>query len=238
MTNLASIEAEAARLVGRLPEPQRRSLQEAVTTLCESHWRELRGREPAMPLARALWAVTPPLADLCADLYALRDARLDEVLQGRKPAQAFALLVLAAIERGDAEGAHAAHEPMMLFESPAAGARYAEGVSAALRGRLLAPALHRHESMPPLAKALNVIVAHSGRCDVAALLAVIGLLLAEACADDAVGRLRAALDEIGVRFTAIDDGHIRFDLHGHAHKPATVRQLGELLGQIRQARLG
>jgi hypothetical protein len=235
MTNLSSIEAEASQLVGRLPEPQRRGLQQALADLCESHWRELRGREPAMSLARALWAVTPPLADLCADLYALRDPRLDEVLQGRKPAQAFALLVLTAIERGDSEGAHVAYEPMMLFESPAAGTRYVDGVAAVLRGKLEAPHLHRHESTPPLMKALSLLAGHTGRCDVPALVCVIGLLLVPHSTDDAVEQLRTALSGIGVRFTAIDDGHIQFELHGHAHKPATVRQLGEVLGEIRQA---
>lgn len=60
MTNLASIEAEASQLVGRLPEPQRRTLQRALADVCETRWRELRGREPATPLARALWAIAPP----------------------------------------------------------------------------------------------------------------------------------------------------------------------------------
>lgn len=235
MTSLAAIEAEASRLVGRLPEPQRRSLQQALADLCEAHWRELRGSEPAASLAHALWLIAPPLADLCADLYALRDPRLDEVLQGRKPAQAFALLALAAIECGDAEGAHVAHAPMMLFESPAAGARYAEGIASTLRGKAAAPPLHRHESTPPLMKALSLMVAQTGRCDAPALVCVIGLLLAPQSTDDAVERLRQDMNEIGVRFTAIDDGHIAFDLHGHAHKPATVRQLAEMLGDIRQA---
>lgn len=235
MTNLSSMNAEAAQLVGRLPEPERRSLQQALADLCESHWRELRGPEPVAPMARALWAITPPLADLCADLHALRDARLDEVLQGRTPAQAFALLVLGAIERGDAEGAHAAYEPMMLFESPQAGARYVEGIGAVLRGKLDAPHLHRHESSPPLMKALSLLAAGCRRYDVPGLVCVIGLLLAPHSADEAVEQLRAALNEIGVRFTAIDDGHVQFELHGHAHKPATLRQLGETLGEIRRA---
>jgi len=237
MTNLSSIEGEASRLVGRLPEPERRNLQQALADLCEDHWRELRGREPATPLARALWEITPPLADLCADLYGLGDVRLDEVLQGRKPAQAFALLVLVAIERGDAEGAHAAYEPMMLFQSPEAGARYAEGVAKLLRGKLGWPPLHHHESIPPLMKALRLMVAHTGRCDVRALLRVIGLLLADQ-ADDALEGLRAALIEAGTRFTGVDDGLIRFELHGQAHKPVTVRQLGETLAEIRQRQLG
>jgi hypothetical protein len=237
MTSLAAIEAEASHLVGRLPEPERRALQQGLADVCETHWRELRGREPATPMARTLWASAPPLADLCADLLAMRDARLDEVLQGRKPAQAFALLALLAIERGDAEGTHAAHAPMMLFESPAAGARYGENIAAALRGKLEAPRLHRRESAPPLLKALSTIAAHTGRHDLPALLAVIGLLLANS-PDAAVQALQTELTELGVRFTAIDDGHIGFDLHGHVHKPVTVRQLSEMLAEIRQARLG
>jgi hypothetical protein len=238
MTNLSSMAAEAMQLVGRLPEPERRSLQQALADLCEGHWRELRGREPVTPLARALWAITPPLADLCADLYASRDARLDELLQGRKPAQAFALLVLAAIEHGDAEGAHAAYAPMMLFDSPEAGARYVADIAAQLRGGLPAPQLHRHASAPPLTKALSLLSAHTGRGDVSAMLAAIGLLLAPPSPDAALEKLRAALAAIGVHFTALRDGRVEFELHGHAHKPATTRQLGEALAELRQLRFG
>lgn len=86
-------------------------------------------------------------------------------------------------------------------------------------------------------KALGRIVAHTGRCDVPALLQVIRLLLQADLTDGVLEQLRAALVEAGVRFTAIDDRHIRFDLHGHPHKPATPRQAGEMLAQLRQIRL-
>jgi hypothetical protein len=86
----------------------------------------------------------PRRAPTClADLYAAGDSR-PQALLGAKAAQGFALLVLAEIERGNAEGIRLAHAPMMLFDSPAAGARYAAGVAAALRGVGAAPHGHAH----------------------------------------------------------------------------------------------
>src|SRR5512139_863462 len=111
MPKLSLIESEAARLVRRVPETSRRALQQALIDLCEAHWLELRGPEPATPLAHALWSVAPPCADLLADLVAAGDGRLLGLL-GTKAAQGFALLVLAEIERGNAEGIRLAHEPM------------------------------------------------------------------------------------------------------------------------------
>jgi hypothetical protein len=131
MPKLSLIESEAARLVDRVPKARRRALQQALLDLCDAHWLDIRGPEPATPLAHALWSAAPPRADLLADLYAAGDSRTQALL-GPKPAQGFALLVLAEIERGNAEGIRLAHDPMMLFDSPAAGARYAEGVAAAL----------------------------------------------------------------------------------------------------------
>lgn len=233
MTSLSSIEAEASNLVGHLPEHRRRSLQQALADLSQTHWQELRGAEPTTQFPRLLWETTPPLADLCADLYAMRDARLDEVLQGRKPAQAFALLALEAIERGDAEGAHLAYQPMMLLEIPAAGAEYAERVAAMLRGQVAPPHFHRHESMPPLMKALRLMVAHSGRYDTPALVQVLRVLVGPGTHGEEFERLKRALEEVGMCFTAMDDERVHFNLHGQVHKPATLRQLSEMLGEIR-----
>ena len=239
MPKLSHIESEAERLVGRMPEARRRALQQALIELCDAHWPEMRGPEPATPLAHALWSATPSRADLLADLAAAGDVRLLALI-GQKAAQGFALLVLAEVERGNVEGIRLAHEPMMLFDTPAAGARYAEGVAAALRGGGAALQGHAHAGKPPLWKALAAIAAQTGRSDLAAVESVIGVLAsrpaAEEAADAELEALRTRLGETGVHFLGIDDDHVRFNVHGHAHPPVNVRQLGEMLGEIRQAR--
>lgn len=238
MPKLSLIQSEAERLLRRMPEAARHSLQQAVVDLCETHWDEIRGPEPTAPLAHALWSATPPCADLLADLVATNDVRLQDLL-GPTPAHGFALLALAEIARGNAEGARLAHAPMMLFATPAAGARYAESVAAVLRGAAMPPAPRPHTGKPPLWKALACIVAQTGRCDLAAALRVVGLLAApESGADPEIETLRRALDATGVRFLGIDDDHVSLALHGHPHAPVSTRQLGEMLGEIRQAWLG
>lgn len=238
MSKLSHIESEAMRRLGRMPEARRRALQQAVAELCDAHWAKIRGPEPALPLAHALWSVVPPRADLLADLAAASDARLHGLL-GTNTARRFALLALAEVERGDAEGIQLAHAPMMLFDTPAAGARYAAGLAAALRGRAAPPALHPHTGKPSLWKALACIAAQTGRCDLAAALRVVGLLAApEGGADPALEALRRALASTGVRFLGIDDDHVGLAVHGHPHAPVSARQIGEMLGEIRQAWLG
>lgn len=241
MPKLSLIESEAARLVGRMPEARRRKVQQALIDLCEAHWLEMRGQEPATLLAHALWSATPPRSDLLADLYAAGDGRL-EIPPGRKAAQAFALLVLAEIERGNPEGIRLAHEPMMLFDSPAAGARYAERVAAALHGDVGALHVHLHASRPSLWKALACIVAQTGRCDLNAVMRVIGLLVlppaADQAADEVFEQLRRKLGETGVHFLGIGDDHVRFAVHDHEHLPVSTKQVGEMLGEIRQSWLG
>jgi len=244
MPKLSHIESEAERLVGRMPEVRRRALQQALIELCDAHWPEIRCPEPATPLAHALWSVAAPRADLLADLVAAGDGRLLALaLLGQKAAQGFALLVLAEIECGNVEGIRLAHEPMMLFDTPAAGARYAEGIAAALRGR--GAALHGlapHAGKPPLWKALAAIAAQTGRSDLAALVSVIGVLVSrpasEETRDAELEALRNRLGETGVDFLGIDDDHVRLNVHGHAHPPVHLRRLGEMLGEIRQARRG
>lgn len=239
MTKLSFIETEARRLTDRLPEPKRRALQETLIRLCEEHWREMRGPEPATALARTLWSVPPPLAELLVDLQAAGDARLAELIDGLRPAGALALLVLGEIERGNAEGVHVAHEAMMAFDTPASGRAYAERIAAALRGHVAGPVLHRHSSRAPLWKALALMAAQTGRHDFKALVEVIRLLAAPppALADEALERLRAALREVGVRFLGIDDHAVRFELHGREHRPATLKRLRDLIAEVRQARL-
>lgn len=206
--------------------------------MCETRWHELRGREPETPLAHALWSLTPPLADLFADLYATNDARLNDVLQGQKPAWGMALLALAEIGRGDAEGARLAHEPMMVFESETAGKQLATLMAAALNGRLEFPHPHKHAPNLPLGKALIVIATHIRRCDLKAVVETIRLLADPTTSDPELKALRNALDEDGIRFTGIDDDQVRYTQHRHEHKPATVKQLSEALFEIRQKRLG
>ncbi len=238
MPELSLIASEAEHLIGRLPEEKRRAAAQAVSHACEAHWAALRGPEPETPLAHALWAATPPLADLFVDLHAEASPELARALQGHGAAWGLALLALDEIERGDAEGARLAFEPMMVFQSETAAGPYAEHIAAALRGALPPLPLHRHTSQAPLWKALALIGAHTGRHDLLATLSVIGLLAAPpspAGPDEALERLRGALQEQGIRFLGIDDHHISYEQHGHAHKPANTRQLEEMLLEIRQA---
>lgn len=237
MPKLSFIEAEARLRAGKSPETKTRALQVALIELCEVHWQEIRGPEPAARLAHALWSVPPPLAELFADMCAAGDVRLAQMLSGLRPARALALLVLAEIERGDAEGVRIAHEAMMTFDSPAAARVYAERVAAALRDQLEGPTSHRHSSRAPLWKALAIIVAHTGRHDLKAIAEVIRLLVAGPDdSDEALERLRALLLAAGMRFLSINDA-VRFDLHGREHKPASRKRLGDMLAEIRQARL-
>lgn len=243
MPKLALIESEAARLVGRVPEARRRNLRQALLDLSDAHWLEMRGPEPATPLAHALWSAAPPRADLLADLLAAGDGRVDALLRGLNAAQAFALLVQVEIEHGNEEGIRLAHDPMMLFDSPAAGARYAEGVAAALLGgEGVALPGHPHESKPALWKALARIAAHTGRYDLAGVMRVIGVLASRPAADAGIDAeleaLRHILDATGVHFLGVDDGHVHSTLHGHAQPPVNTRQLGVMLGEIRQAGRG
>jgi hypothetical protein len=168
-------------------------------------------------------------------LHSARDGRPDAALQGHTMAQGFALLVLAEIERGNAEGVRLAHEPMMLFDSPAAGARYAEHLAAALRGNGPAPHVHPRAAKPALWKGLASIAAHTGRCDLGMMMRVIGLLADGQVADAGLEQLRSKLGESGVRFMGVDDAHIRLEVHGHPHQPVSAKQLGEMLGEIRLA---
>ena len=154
-------------------------------------------------------------------------------MQGGKAAQGFALLALVEIERGNAEGVRLAHEPMMLFQSPTAGMRYAEQVAAALRGKARAPQMHA--AKPALWKALSAIAAHIGRCDLGMMMCVIGLLADGQVADAELERLRCRVDESGVRFLGVDEAGIRFAVHGREHRPVSAQQLGDMLGEIRRA---
>lgn len=241
MPALSFVATQAESVVGRLPEARQSALTQALAGLCEIRWRELRGSEPDSMLAHALWSVTPPLADLFVDMYAAGDSRLDDVLQGHKPVLGLALLVLEQIAHGDAEGARVAYEAMMVFESDAAASSYAKAIAAALRGQLMWPPAHRHTPQPPLWKALAFVAAHTGRCDLKAIIEVIRLLAAAPLSagqpmDESLERLcNVLLYEQGLRFIGIDEREILFEQHGHAHKPATIKHAEDALIEIRQA---
>ena len=243
MPSLSLIESEASNLVGRIPEVQRRTLEAALIELCEKHWQNLRGPEPATPLAHTLWTVTPPLADLVIDLYAAGDARLEEIVPAHNLAKGFALLVLAEIERGNEAGVHIAHEPMMAFESVAPRESWLERRSALLRGSLEVPPLHHHDHHTALWKALAIMASDIKRLDLPAVLQAIRLLTTpveqlDVNHDEELEKLRHDVSEAGIRFLSIDDDHIQLQQHGHAHKPVRARQLAEILLEIRQQWLG
>lgn len=242
MTSLSLIETEAERLISRLPESRRLINQSALVELCETHWQELRGPQPETPLARALWSITPPLADLLLDLYAEDDARLNELLPGGRLAQGLALLVMAEVERGNEAGVHIAHEPMMAFESTLPPAALLEQIAALLRGTLEPPLLHRHDKQhEAMWKALAVIAAHTRRLDLPAVLEAVRLLATEqaiAVVEPSVEPLREAVSQVGISFVKVEDDHVHFMLHGHTHKPIRTRRLGEMLHEIRHIWLG
>ncbi len=222
-------------MLGRLPEARRLTFQAELAALCEARWQELRGPQPDTPVARALWQITPPLADLYLDLYAAGDERLDEALRGQKVAQGLALLVLADIERGNEAGAHITDEPMMALETAPPSSPWLERIAALLRGTLPVPLLHRHDSRPPLFKALAVMAADIKRFDLPAVLQVIRLLTAPSSTEDeALEKVRADVLQAGIRFLGIDDDHVQLEQHGHEHKPVRTRQLAEMLLDIRQ----
>jgi hypothetical protein len=243
MPSLSLIETEARRIIGHPPEAQRRAMQAELVELCESHWQQLRGPEPETPLAQALWSITPPLADLFLDAYARGETEFAEILPGGKLAHSLALLVLAEIERGNEEGVHIAHEPMMAFEEIAPPPPWLDRIAALLRGTLAPLQLHHHKHQPPLWKALAIIAAQIRRTDLPAVWQVIRLLTtaseqADTACDEVLSALNDAVHPTGIHFLRIDDDHLFFEQHGHEHKPARARQLADMLLEIRQMWLG
>jgi hypothetical protein len=110
MTKLSFIESEARRHLRKMPEQELEALRRTLVRLCEDHWSDIRGPEPASGLARAMWAVNPHYADLIVDLYGGADPGFSEAIGHLPPTKTLAALVLAEIERGDAEGARLAYE--------------------------------------------------------------------------------------------------------------------------------
>jgi hypothetical protein len=60
MPSLSLIATEARRQLRQVTETRRRALQKDLADMCEAHWQELRGTQPAAPLAQVLWSITPP----------------------------------------------------------------------------------------------------------------------------------------------------------------------------------
>lgn len=239
MPSLSLIATEAQRQLRQLKETRRRALQKDLADLCEAHWHELRGPQPATPLAQALWAITPPWSDLLLDLHASGDARLTDFLPKAKLAKGLALVVLVEVERGNEMGVYIAHEPMMAFERTPPPAEWLERIALLLRGTLDPPLLHRHDGREPLSKALAVIAAHTRRLDLPAVLEVIGLLVAPRgqaadARDETLEALRHDVREVGIGFLGFEGDHVHLVQHGHPHNPVRTRHLGELLLAIRR----
>ncbi len=236
LPSLTHIATEAQRLLKQVKEAHRHELQQDLAELCENHWQELRGPQPASPLAQALWSITPPWSDLLLDLYATGAARLTDLLPKSRLSKGLALLVLAEIERGNEQGVSIAYEPMMAFESTPPPTNWLGRINSLLRGTVEPPVLHPHDSHESLWKALAVIAAHARRLDLPAVLQVIALLTAppdQAIKDETLEILRHHLDKIGIHFLSIKDDYVHLEQHGHAHKPVRTRQLGEMLLEIR-----
>lgn len=241
MTQLSILEAEARRVVGRRPPHRLEAAQAALVALCEAHWPEMRGARPPTLLCDAVWALPPPLADLFVHLHATGDARFAEVLGPLAPAQGLALIVLAEIGRGSAEGARRAFEAMMPFQSPASAEAHAREVMAGLAGGKALPASWvRHGHRPALWRAIGVVAMHIGRCDLPAVLEAIRLLAEvqahpDAHADDLpLQSLLAALDELGVVFRGLEDAHLLYLLRGKEKAPVPVQRLHEVLQEVRE----
>lgn len=239
MAKLLTIDAEARRALGRLPEPRMQALQVSLVTLCEAHWPEMRGPEPTTRLAKALWEIPPHLADLFVHLYGVADPRLEEVLDRLTPPQALALLALTEIERGDAEGARSAYVAMRLFETPAARTAHVRASLTASGGQA-PPAWLRHAHRPALWRAVVGLAAQTGRWDTTAVLE--GLRqVAQAQASPAgladgpdMQHILDMLRELGVTFLGVEGDRLIYALRGEARTPVRHKQLADILAEGRQ----
>lgn len=241
LAKLSLAEVEARRLVRGLPEEWLLSRGESLRQLCEARWQELRGPEPSSSLARALWHVQPTLAHLFADLCTTGEPKLAAVLGRLTPAQGLAVLLLAEIERGDAEGARSAYEGMMMFQSPRARDVYTLRILAGLRGEGGKTwTWHRHSSHPPLWKAIAAITAETRRYDLKGVAEVLRLLAerqagaTDAGDDEATRRLLETLRSLDVTFLRVEHDGVHYLLRGTERKPISIRHLADILGDVEQ----
>ena len=234
MTSLLTLDAEARRTLRRLPARRGQALQASLIALCEAHWPEMRGPEPASRVEKALWVTPPHLADLFVHLHAVADPRLEEILDHLAPPQALALLVLAEIERGDAEGARFAYAAMRVFESPAAVTGHVHA-SLTVSGKHEAWLIHAHR--PALWRAVVGLAMQTRRRDTKAVLEVVRQL-AQIQAnpvdlnDDPGTRLALGmLREVGVTFLGVEGDSLRYALRGEEQEPVRTRKLAEMLAE-------
>ena len=234
---LSLIESEARRLVRRLAEQRLQARQNALSGLCDERWEEIRGSEPAAPLARSLWRIEPPLAHLFVELFESGDPRLWDVLGDLTAAQGLALVALAEISRGDAWAVRLAYDAMRHFEVGVEQAYIAAAKETArwmsgpqpVGPRGTDGARLRHAS--PLCQGVAAIVAETGRSDCKAVVEAIRSLIKgrEGAADDPqAARIQSALEKLGLVFTQVDHHQIQYTLRG-AEKSITPGRLAEML---------
>jgi len=236
MTKLLIIDAEARRVLGRLPQPRMQALQTSLATLCEANWPKIRGPEPTTRLAKALWEIPPHFADIFEHLYGIADPRLMEVLEHLTPPQALALLALTEIERGDAEGARSAFAAMRLFESPAAGMAHVRATLTSSGGHAPEASL-RHAHRPALWRAVVGLAVQTGRWDTKAVIESIRQV-AQTQASPAgladepdMKRILDMLRELGVTFLRVEGDHLIYAVRGEEREPARCKQLTEMLAE-------
>lgn len=234
MTKLFTINAEARRVLGRLPERRREALQAFLVALCEAAWPAIRGPEPATLLAKALWETPPHCADIFVHLYSNADQRLEGIIEHLAPSQAMALLVLAETERGDAEGARSAYVAMRLFESSAAPTMHARAISS---GGHAPDVWLRHAHRPALWRALVGLAIQTGRWDTKAVLACIRQV-AQAQASPAaladapdMQRILDMLRELGVTFRGVEEDHLFYALRGEECEPVRCKDVTGMLAE-------
>ncbi|HUL13916.1 MAG TPA: hypothetical protein VLU73_17340 [Methylococcaceae bacterium] len=240
MTKLSFIETEARRVMGNLSEQALRTLQGSLVELCEVHWCVIRGPQPTTSLANTLWAIRPHLVDLLVDLYGAADPKLLEALDHVPFTKAIAGLVLAEIERGDAEGARLAYETMMLFESPQARQAHLQAVRSRLYGtKPKTGKWHKHMHRDAFFQAMAVISEQTGRRDLQAMTAAVKLLAETQSSPNAMGKdkdleqILIALRDMGLAFQGIDGDRIHYTLRGVERTPITSKRLEDILAQLR-----
>jgi len=236
MTKLLIIDAEARRVLGRLPQPRMQALQTSLAALCEASWPKIRGPEPATRLAQALWEIPPHFADIFEHLYAIADPRLMEILGHLTPAQALALLVLTEIERGDAEGVRSAYAAMRRFELPAPGMAHVRATPTSPGGHAHEARL-RHAHRPALWRAVVVLAVQTGRWDTKAVIESIRQVAqtqaspAGLADEPEMQRILEMLRELGVTFLGVEGDHLSYAVRGEEREPVRCKQLTEMLAE-------
>lgn len=238
MTKFSIMVDEVHRVLGWIPGPRSEALQERLVKLCREHWQEMRGTMPDTRLAKALWGTPPHLSYLFAHLYATGDSRLADVLGHMEPQQGLALLVLAEIEHGEAEGARSAYAEMHVFESPAARAAWLDALRSGAGGH--APEVRlRHAHRPVLWRAVVEFATQSGRWDLDGVLAGLSLVAEVQSGtfpvEPDVQPILDMLAELGVAILGIEEDRLRFAVRGEEHEPVHVKKVAEMLAEGRAA---